>query len=130
MAPAQYAPPAQQPYGVPARTFTNQPDAFVPATFDGASARTPVPVGGARHAATGPEDPRARALVVRTPPMQRKGFQWLLVIPMVLPLLVPLYNRIDPQVWGIPMFYWYPFACGVFAILIMTFVYLVTKGRS
>jgi hypothetical protein len=62
--------------------------------------------------------------------MRRKGFQWLLVIPLVLPLLVPLYNRMDPQIWGIPMFYWFPFFCGAFACVIMTFVYLVTKGRT
>jgi hypothetical protein len=120
--PAQYAPPTQQPYGVPARSFTNQP-----ATFDGGASRLPV---GARHAAIGPEDPRTYGAVSRTAPMRRKGFQWLLVIPLVLPLLVPLYNRMDPQVLGVPFFYWFPFACGVFACAIMTFVYLVTKGRT
>jgi hypothetical protein len=65
----------------------------------------------------------------RTPPDRRKGFQWLLVIPMIAPLLTPLYNRLEPALWGIPFFYWYQMACGLLAVATITFVYQVTKGR-
>ena len=34
---------------------------------------------------------------------------WLLLIPFVALLWVPLYNRIEPAVWGVPFFYWYQF---------------------
>ena len=30
---------------------------------------------------------------------------------MVMPLLVPLYNRIEPRLFGLPFFYWYQLAC-------------------
>src|SRR2546421_9052825 len=33
------------------------------------------------------------------------GWQWLLLIPVVLPFLTPLYNRVDPQLCGGPFFY-------------------------
>jgi hypothetical protein len=128
--PAQYAPPTQQPYGVPGRAVAS-PQGFAPATFDAAGvSRAVLPTGIARHAASGPEDPRARGLLPRTAPMRRKGFQWLLAIPIIMPLLVPLYNRVNPALLGIPFFYWYQLGCAVVAIAVITFVYLVTKGRS
>jgi hypothetical protein len=86
--------------------------------------------GVPRHLATGPEDPRMRGSVVTSAPLRRKGFQWLLVIPLVMPLLLPLYNTDAPRFWGLPFFYWYLMACGVVSTLIITFVYQVTKGRK
>jgi hypothetical protein len=118
-------PPAQVPYSAPGRNFTTPAEAYVPARQP---VPAPVPVG--RHAATGPEDPRARSGIVRTSPMRRKGWQWLLIVPAVLPLLVPFYDRLDPYLWGIPFFYWYQIACGLAGSLIITFVYLVTKGKA
>jgi uncharacterized membrane protein len=47
-----------------------------------------------------------------------------------MPLLVPLYNRIDPKLAGIPFFYWYQMATGLVAIVVMTFLYLATKDRN
>ena len=67
--------------------------------------------------------------IQRTPPSRRHGFHWLLILPGIAPLLTPLYNRIEPTLWGIPFFYWYQLACAVFAGIVVTFVYLVTKGR-
>ena len=31
----------------------------------------------------------------------------LLAIPCVAVLVVPFFNRIEPQLWGIPFFYWW-----------------------
>ena len=33
----------------------------------------------------------------------------LLLVPFVALLWVPFYNSVDPQLWGIPFFYWYQF---------------------
>ena len=86
--------------------------------------------GVPRHLATAPEDPRLRSSVVKAAaPLRRKGFNWLLIIPGVLPLLVPLYNRVHPEFWGLPFFYWYQMSLGVVGTGFVTFVYLVTKGR-
>jgi hypothetical protein len=31
----------------------------------------------------------------------------LIAIGIILPLIVPIYAREDPALWGIPFFYWY-----------------------
>jgi uncharacterized membrane protein len=60
----------------------------------------------------------------------RHPAHWFLLIPIGMPLLVPLYNRIDPKLAGIPFFYWYQMATGLVAIVVMTFLYLATKDRN
>jgi uncharacterized membrane protein len=62
-------------------------------------------------------------------PTRRRGMNWLILIPTVLPLLVPLYNRDTPRLFGLPFFYWYQLACVLLAIVVVTFVYVMTKGR-
>lgn len=58
----------------------------------------------------------------------RQGWRWLLLIPIVAPLLVPLYNRMEPQLWGMPFFYWYQIGCAVLAMAVITAVHQLTKG--
>jgi hypothetical protein len=53
----------------------------------------------------------------------------LLLIPTVMPMLVPLYNRVEPTLFGLPFFYWYQLVCVFVMIIVVTFVYQVTKGR-
>jgi hypothetical protein len=59
-----------------------------------------------------------------------RRWQWLLAVPIALPLLTPLYNRYDPQLWGLPFFYWYQIGCAVVAMLVIAAVYQLTKGRD
>lgn len=63
-------------------------------------------------------------------PSRRHAWQWLLAIPIVMPLLVPLYNRMEPRLFGLPFFYWYQLACVVVAIVTTAAVYQLTKGRG
>ncbi len=35
---------------------------------------------------------------------------WLLLVPIVICLAVPFYNRTDPVVFGMPFFYWFQLA--------------------
>ena len=46
---------------------------------------------------------------------------------MALP--VPLYNRSEPSLAGLPFFYWYQLACVLLMIVVVTLVYVLTKGR-
>jgi hypothetical protein len=48
----------------------------------------------------------------------------LLLVPCVLALLTPLYNSIDPVLFGLPFFYWYLLALVPISSL---FVYLAWK---
>ena len=36
----------------------------------------------------------------------RSPWNWLLLIPIVVPLIVPFYNRVEPTLFGWPFFYW------------------------
>ena len=83
------------------------------------------------------EVPYARVDRNYAPPRQsrrraddRRPINWLLLIPIVMPLLVPLYNRVDPKLAGIPFFYWYQMATALVAIVVMTFLYQVTKDKK
>ena len=81
---------------------------------------------GPRHLADSWEGP---VTLNRALPSRRHGLQWLLALPIIPPLLVPLYNRLEPRLFGVPFFYWFQLACVVFAIVIVGLVYQLTKGR-
>jgi hypothetical protein len=84
-----------------------------------------------RHLAAGGVDPRDSLVAPKvTPPTRRHGWHWLLLVAAILPLLTPLYNRTKPAFWGIPFFYWYQVGCAIVTTLIITFIYLVTKGKA
>ena len=52
----------------------------------------------------------------------------LLVPAVVLPLLVGVYARTDPKLWGFPFFYWFQFLLIPVAAALTTTAYLLTKG--
>ncbi|BCJ78068.1 hypothetical protein CS0771_76120 [Catellatospora sp. IY07-71] len=60
----------------------------------------------------------------------RRGWQWLLLIPILAPLPVGLYDRLEPRLWGIPFFYWYQVGCAFLATAVTVLVYqLSRRGR-
>ena len=61
------------------------------------------------------------------PARRSRRWYWLLAVPTVAPLLTPLYNRIDPVLWGLPFFYWYQLACAVLAVVVLAAVRLATR---
>ncbi len=40
-------------------------------------------------------------------PQRGRGWLLLLLLPFAGLLYPPLYNRVDPQIFGFPFFYWY-----------------------
>jgi hypothetical protein len=60
----------------------------------------------------------------------RRGWRWLLAVPVVAPLLTPVYNRVQPEAFGVPFFYWYLLACVGLAVLVISVVYRLTNGRD
>jgi len=65
-----------------------------------------------------------------TPPpaarSDRSPWNWLLVIPIVLPLLVPIYNHVSPRLNGFPTFYWLQLAFIFVGVATTTLVYRMT----
>jgi len=70
--------------------------------------------------------PRVHPSAHRAPATGR-GWRWLLVIPISMPLLIPIYNRVEPELWGMPFFYWYQLGSAVVAIVVTTLVFLLTR---
>ena len=56
-------------------------------------------------------------------------WNWLLIIPVVVPLLVFLYNAKDPYLLGFPRFYWLQLAFILLGVGTTTLVYQLTKRR-
>jgi hypothetical protein len=57
----------------------------------------------------------------------KSAWHWLLVVPFVVPLAIPLFNRLEPRLFGFPFFYWGQLAAIGFAMVVTTAVYLLTK---
>jgi hypothetical protein len=58
------------------------------------------------------------------------SWRWLLVVPLVLPLLVTVYNRMEPRLWGVPFFYWGQMACALIAMVTIMLVFQLEKPRG
>ncbi|SHF97531.1 DUF3311 domain-containing protein [Geodermatophilus nigrescens] len=79
-----------------------------------ASAVTP-PAGGPRGTDGAP---------VRS---DRSPWNWLLLVPIVVPLLVPLFNRVEPTLFGWPFFYWVQLLFVALGVLTTVVVYRATR---
>ena len=69
----------------------------------------------------------------RTPGRARQhekntGLYWLFVIPLIATLLPQLYNSLDPQLFGIPFFYWYQLLWVPITVILTVVVYRATRG--
>jgi uncharacterized membrane protein YhdT len=65
------------------------------------------------------------------PPKRRlrwNGWNLLLLIPFFM-LFTPLYNRVDPKLFGMPFFYWFQLACVAVGITTTLVVYLMTRDE-
>ncbi|XVV16175.1 DUF3311 domain-containing protein [Actinoplanes sp. CA-131856] len=59
----------------------------------------------------------------------RSPWNWLLLVPIVVPLLTFLYNRDEPRLFGFPAFYWIQLLFILLGVVATTVVYRVTKRR-
>ena len=64
-----------------------------------------------------------------TPPVRsdRSPWNWLLLVPIVVPLLVPLYNREEPELFGWPFFYWVQLLFVPLGVATTVLVYRATR---
>ena len=66
---------------------------------------------------------------VRQRERERSPINWLLLIPIVLPLLTPLFNADSPRLFGFPRFYWLQLAFIIVGVATTTVVYQATKRK-
>ena len=57
----------------------------------------------------------------------RSPWNWLLLVPIVVPLLVPLYNSVEPTLFGWPRFYWLQLVLVALGVLTTSIVYRMTR---
>jgi len=59
-------------------------------------------------------------------PSKLKRTVWyvILFIPFFVAIWVPLYNRMEPSLYGIPFFYWFQFVLIVIAAIVTGLAYL------
>jgi hypothetical protein len=57
----------------------------------------------------------------------RSPWNWLLLIPVVVPLLVPIFNRVEPTLFGWPFFYWFQLLLVGLGVLTTVVVYRATR---
>ena len=53
----------------------------------------------------------------------KSAWHWLLLIPIVVPLMPALYNRVEPTLLGLPFFYWGQLAFAFLASAVIAFVH-------
>ena len=59
----------------------------------------------------------------------RSPWNWLLLIPIVVPLLTVLFNADSPRLFGFPRFYWLQLAFILLGVGTTTLVYQMTRRR-
>ncbi len=65
----------------------------------------------------------------RQPGIRWNGWNLLLLVPLFL-LLTPLYNRVNPTLFGIPFFYWFQMFSLIISVAVTALVYRVTKEAA
>ncbi|WP_433479318.1 DUF3311 domain-containing protein [Spirillospora sp. CA-142024] len=60
----------------------------------------------------------------------RSAWNWLLVVPVVVPLLTLFYNSDTPRLGGFPAFYWIQLAFIPLGVACTVVVYQMTKKRG
>jgi len=62
----------------------------------------------------------------RQPRLRWNAWNLLLLVPLLI-LLTPLYNRVDPRLFGMPFFYWFQLVCVLIGVALTSLVYVMTK---
>jgi uncharacterized membrane protein len=60
----------------------------------------------------------------------RSPWNWLLLVGIVLPLIVPLYNKVEPTLFGWPFFYWFQLMLVGVGVITTVIVYRMTRRSS
>jgi hypothetical protein len=65
-------------------------------------------------------------------PVPREPWGWylLLLVPFVGTLAVPVYLRLDPEIGGVPFFYWYQFLWIVLGAIVTAGVHYATRAKK
>ncbi|KAB1902084.1 DUF3311 domain-containing protein [Micromonospora tulbaghiae] len=75
--------------------------------------------------------PEPEALhTARSRAKDKSPWNWLLFIPIVVPLIPALFNADSPRLFGFPRFYWLQLAWILLGVGTTTLVYQMTKTKK
>ncbi|MFI6519300.1 DUF3311 domain-containing protein [Spirillospora sp. NPDC050679] len=60
----------------------------------------------------------------------RSPWNWLLVVPVILPLLTLLFNKDEPRIAGFPAFYWIQLCFIPLGVACTVVVYRMTRKKG
>ena len=60
----------------------------------------------------------------------RNPWNWLLLVPIVVPLLTFLYNDAEPRLFGFPRYYWMQIAFVGLGVVCTAIVYRMTRHKK
>lgn len=72
-------------------------------------------------------EPETEAAPAAPPRTDRSPWNWLLLIPIVVPLITPLFNFDEPRLWGFPAFYWLQLSFILLGVVTTSIVYRMTR---
>jgi hypothetical protein len=61
------------------------------------------------------------------PRTDRSPWNWLLLVPIVVPLMTFLFNSDEPRLLGFPLFYWLQLTFILVGVVSTTIVYRMTR---
>ncbi|KIR60734.1 MULTISPECIES: DUF3311 domain-containing protein [Micromonospora] len=76
--------------------------------------------------ASEPEEPGSASSRAK----DRSPWNWLLFVPIAVPLIPVFFNADSPRVFGFPRFYWLQLAYILLGVATTTLVYQLTKKRG
>ncbi len=84
---------------------------------------------------TRPHDPDDDSRGAPPVPGRRSGPLWVLIVllltpAVVIPLLVGLYDQMDPTLAGFPFFFWFQFALILLSAVLTATAYYVAKAAD
>jgi uncharacterized membrane protein len=77
---------------------------------------------------TPPEGPATQGIAPHR--SDSSPWNWLLLVGIVAPLLVPIYNRVEPTLFGWPFFYWFQLALVGLGVITTVIVYRMTRRST
>jgi hypothetical protein len=79
-------------------------------------------------------DAKANSSTNTSPPTRAKPsgrhWLWLLLLPWIAMIWVPSYNKVEPQLFEFPFFYWYQLLWVLISAVITALVYFKTKAAK
>lgn len=79
-------------------------------------------------ATTPPGDPGTHHIAPRR--SDSSPWNWLLLVGIVAPLLVPVYNKVQPTLFGWPFYYWFQLVLVALGVLTTSIVYRMTRRSA